>query len=130
MDYSVQNNQFGLVVPEISVFKQTNSSNQFQAVSRTQELGTRKDSIKTLPFAIFHWILKALCLLFNAALCLTPERNNDNIKYLISSSRNRTHDLSRIQSHFVPMHHDGPQKKFRLYNISRDYIGEKIPNNK
>ena len=28
--------------------------------------------------------------------------NNRNIKYLISSSGNRTHNLSRLQSHFVP----------------------------
>ena len=44
-------------------------------------------------------------------LTLTPERRNGNInlsKYFISSSGDRTHNLSVLQSHFVPLRHDRP----------------------
>ena len=39
----------------------------------------------------------------------TPERRNKNIivnKYFISSSGDRTHNQSILQSHFVPLRHD------------------------
>ena len=46
-------------------------------------------------------------------LTSTPERRNGNInlnKYLIFSRGNRTHNQSRLQSHFVPLHHDWPHQ--------------------
>ena len=41
----------------------------------------------------------------------TPERRNEN-KYFTSSSGDRTHNQSVLQSHFVPLRHDWPH-----YNI-------------
>ena len=42
----------------------------------------------------------------------TPKRRNGIIlnKYLISSSGDRTHKQSRLQSHFVPMRHAWPRE--------------------
>ena len=43
----------------------------------------------------------------------TPEQGNGNIniinKYFISSSGDRTHNQSRLQSHFVSLRHEWPQ---------------------
>ena len=43
---------------------------------------------------------------------LRPDRRNGNInlnKYLISSSGDRIHNQSRLQSHFMPLRHDRPR---------------------
>ena len=47
-----------------------------------------------------------------ASFASTPEQRNENInlnKYFISSSGDRTHNQSILQSHFVPLRHDWPQ---------------------
>ena len=55
-------------------------------------------------------------------LASTPERRNGNIhlsKYFISSSGDRTHNQSVLQSHFVPLHHYWPLKEqYLILNIT------------
>ena len=71
----------------------------------------------------FCWILKALRVEWQNStprLPSTPEQRNENInlsKYFISSSGERTHNQSVLQSHFVPLRHDWPQIKWVLYLI-------------
>ena len=46
------------------------------------------------------------------ALCSIPDRRKENInldEYSLSSSGDRTHNQSRLQSHFVPLRDDWPQ---------------------
>ena len=66
------------------------------------------------PFLTFCPILEALLVEWQNStphLTSTPERRNGNInlnKYFISSSGDRTHNQSVLQSHFVPLRHDWP----------------------
>ena len=58
----------------------------------------------------------------------TPERRNGNInlrKYFVSSSLDRTHNQSVLQSHLVPLRHDWPQLKYFIHNYKYDTIKEK-----
>ena len=68
-------------------------------------------------FPIFCWILEALRVEWQNStprFASTPERRNGNIhglsKYFISSSGDRTHNQSILQSHLVPLRHDWPQE--------------------
>ena len=73
----------------------------------------RKPSVKTLRSALSvefwrHCVLSGGTPLRFASI---PERRIGNInlnKHLISSSGYRTYSQSRLQSHFVPLHHDWP----------------------
>ena len=87
-------------------------SNQFHAVSRTQEDRQREPSVKILRSS--HQNLEALCVEWRSStprFVSTPERRNGTInlsKYFISSSGDRTHNQSVLQSHLVPLRHDRP----------------------
>ena len=57
-------------------------------------------------------------------LTSTPERRNGKLnlsKYFISSSGDRTHNQSVLQSHFVPLRHDWPLK-VKLLNYLKKMI--------
>ena len=68
--------------------------------------------MKDTPFPTFCRILEALRVKWQNSTPLftsTPERRNGNIylcKYFISSSGDRTHNQSVLQSHIVPLCHD------------------------
>ena len=65
--------------------------------------------IKALPFPTSRRILEALRVEWqNSMPHFLVTRENENIKYLISSRWNRPHNQSRLQSHVVPLRHDGP----------------------
>ena len=87
---------------------------QLHAVSRTQQGRQREPSVKTLRFPLSakfwrHCVLSGR----KPRLTSTPERkrsdgNINSSKYLISSSGDRTHNQSVLQSHFVPLRRDWP----------------------
>ena len=66
------------------------------------------------PFSTFCRILEALPVKWpnlTPRFASTPERRNGTInlnKYFISLSGDRTHIMSILQSHFVPLRHDWP----------------------
>ena len=78
------------------------------------------------PFPIFHRILEALRIEYwysTSHFVSTPERRNKNInlnKYFISSNGDRTHNQSILQTHFVPLRHDGPRRM--VYIILNKYL--------
>ena len=111
--------------------------NQLHAVSRTQQGRQRDPSVASEPSVPsepsvasepsepsvqnsaesgFCRILKALRVEWQNStppLTSTPERRCGNInlsKYFISSSGDRTHNPSVLQSHLVPLRHDWPLK--------------------
>ena len=75
---------------------------------------TRETSVKTLHFPLSAEILEALRVEWrNSTLRFIsiPEPGNENIhlnKYFMSSSGDRTHKQSILQSHFGPLRHDWP----------------------
>ena len=98
---------------------------KLHAVSRTQQgrqnepgnLVNHQDTpvlIKTHPFLTFRRILEALRIEWRnstPSFAWTPWRRNGNMnfnKYLISSSGDRTHNQSHLQSQFVPLGLDWP----------------------
>ena len=95
---------------------------QLHAVFRTQSGRQREPSIKThrSPLSAEFWRIACWVAELNAALYLdTTERANENInvsKYFISSSGDRTHNQSILQSHFVPLSHDYPQYRLLYWN--------------
>ena len=72
----------------------------------------------SVPHFLPNCVLEALRVEWQNStprLTSTPERRNGNInlnKYFISSSGDRTHIQSVLQSHFVPLRHDRPQFTF------------------
>ena len=73
-------------------------------------------SIKTLrsPFSAEFWIAALRVEWQNSTprFASSPERRKGNInlnKYFISSSGDRTHNLSVLQSYFVPLRRDWPR---------------------
>ena len=78
-------------------------------VIRTQQGRQRKSSVKTLslPFCAEFW---RHCVLRSGTqrsdLPRDQGEENGNIKYFNSSSGNQTNNLSRLQSHFVPLRQD------------------------
>ena len=96
-----------------SIYKIKNKKNQLHTVLRTQHGRQREPSVMTLRSPLSE-ILEALRVEWQNStprLISTPERRNENInlsKYLISSSGDRTHNQSVLQSHFVPLRHDWP----------------------
>ena len=82
---------------------------RLHAVSRTQQGKQREPSVKTLrsPLSAEFW--RHCVLSGRIQRRSTPERRNGNInlsKYFISSSGDRTHNQSVLQSHLVPLRHD------------------------
>ena len=78
---------------------------QLHAVSRTQQGKQREPSAKTFRSLVSAEQGKNSAPRFAS----TPVRKNRNIhfnKYFISSSGDRTHNQSVLQSHFVPLRHD------------------------
>ena len=75
----------------------------------------RGNLMKDTPFPTFCRIMEAMRVKRQNStprFALTTERRNGNInlsKYFISSSGNRTHNQSVLQSHLVPLRHDRPQ---------------------
>ena len=77
----------------------------FSVVSRTQQGRQRGPSTKTLHSPFFHRILEVLrveCRNSKARVTATPTIENGNIKYFITSSRNKP-------TTFVPLRHNWPQ---------------------
>ena len=69
------------------------------------------NSASTTAFFTFRRVLEALRVEWRNStphFTSTPERRNVN-KYFISSSGDRTHNQSILQSHFVPLRHNWPQ---------------------
>ena len=87
----------------------------------SQQRRQREPDVKTLPFSTFRWILEALHAAWQRnstpRFASTPERWNEN-KHFISPSGDRTHNQSRLQSHFVPLRPYWPQL-FGHYYILR-----------
>ena len=87
-------------------------------MSRTQQGKQREPSVKTLRFPLSAKFWRH-CVFSGGtqrrAFASTPERRNENIninKYFFSSSGDRTHNQSILQSHFVPRRHDYTYNKF------------------
>ena len=80
----------------------------------------REPSVKTLrsPLSAEFWRHCVLsCRNQRRAFASTPERKNGNInlsKYFISSSADRTHNQSVLQSHFMSLRHDCPQAYHKI----------------
>ena len=88
---------------------------QLHAVSCALLGRQREPSVKTLhsPFSAEFWRHCVLSGRTQRRASSTPERRNGDInlnKYFISSSGDRTHNQSVLQSHFVPLRHAWPQK--------------------
>ena len=116
---------------EMYVF-QKSKSNQLHAVSRTQQGRQRELSVNTLrsPLSAEFW-RHCHCVLSGGpnrrASASTPERRNENLnvnKYFTSSSGDRTHNQSILQSHFVPMRPDWPL--FCTYSIILIFLRESV----
>ena len=93
------------------------------SVCRTQQGRQREPSVKTLRSSLFAEFWRH-CVLSGGtqrrACASTPERINENInKYFISTSGDRTHNQSRLQSHFVPLRHDWRHKIY-IFNKKFD----------
>ena len=96
---------------------------QLHTVSRTQQGRQREPSVQTLRSPLSAWFWRH-CVLRGRnqrrALPRHQSEENGNInlsKYLISSSGDRTHNQSILQSHFVPLRHDWPHIKIIIYYI-------------
>ena len=85
-----------------------------------------KPSVKTLRPLTFHRILEALCVEWRNSkprFASILERRTENIKYLISSSGNRIHNLSCWQSHacapspWVASHSPATVRLIFLYSL-------------
>ena len=68
---------------------------QLHAVSRWQQGRQKEPSVRTLFFSFRQNSIGFTCWV--PRFVSTPEQRHENIKYLISSSENRTHNLSRLQ---------------------------------
>ena len=91
--------------------------------SRTQQSRQREPSVETLssPLSAEFW-----------RHCVMRERRNGNInltKYFISSSGDRTHNQSVLQSHFVPLHHDWPHIYIYLSILIKFHTGKLFEHN-
>ena len=81
-----------------------NQINQIRGVSRAQQGRQGEPSAKTLRFPLSNeWRNSTL------RFASTPGQINGKIninKYFFCSLGDRTHNQSRLQSHFVPLRHD------------------------
>ena len=87
--------------------------NQLHAVSRTQQGRQRESSVKILrsPLSAEFW--RRCVLSGRIQRSAMPRHQSEEMdinlnKYFISSSGDRTHNQSVLQSHFVSLHHDWP----------------------
>ena len=79
----------------------------FLAVSHTQKGKLREPSVKTLCSLLYTEFLRQYVLIdvTRPAFASTPEWKKWKYNFLNFSSRDTTHNQSRLQSHFVPLHH-------------------------
>ena len=88
--------------------------NQLHAVSRSQQGRQKEPSVKTLHSSLSAEFWRNCALSGRTQRRALPrhqseENGNINLsKYFISSSGDRTHNQSVLQSHFVPLRHDWP----------------------
>ena len=78
--------------------------------------------IKILPFPTLCRLLQALWIdWWNSTprFASFPKQENENDKYFIFSSRNRSHNLSRLQSHVYALHLDWPHNNLFLKRLWR-----------
>ena len=105
---------------------------QLQAVSRTLQVRQREPSVKILRSPLSVEFRKH-CVLSGRTQRRACRRHQSGIinssKYFISSSGDRTHNQSVLQSHFEPLRHDWPQdyvthayKWLHIESISKNYI--------
>ena len=78
--------------------------------SRPQQGRQREPSVNTLRclFSVQFWRHYGEWRNSTPRFASKPERKNENINDSIYSSENRTHNLSRLQSHFVLLWDDWP----------------------